>query len=528
MDGQGQLIRQDNEYLKLKDASDWASEYLQRPVTSANISYLIQYGKINRYGPKGSIVLSIKELKAYYSQLKQSEQKLNKQGVDWHLSFSNYKEAETTKHVHRIHPYKGKFIPQLVEYFLCLEEGGKRFFHPGDIILDPFCGSGTTLVQANESKMHAIGIDVSAFNVMISNSKIDKYQLNQILEEGRKLSAELINFQIKQGNLDFESELRELLSSYNFKYFNGQEYRSKIKNNEIDEKAYAADKESRLAKDYTKLVAKYKLELAQSDQDSFLGKWFLPPVRAEIDFLLRHLKKIKDPQTRKILGIVLSRTVRSCRATTHSDLGTLKQPVTSPYYCAKHFKLCRPIFSTRAWWDRYLQDTVSRLARFDELRTDTHQICLTGDSRTLDIPANLKQHPLKDLLAKQKIKGVFSSPPYVGLIDYHEQHAYSYELLGFSRQDEDEIGPMFRGQGQKAKDSYKEGIAAVLGNCKRFLREDYDIFLVANDKHNLYPTIAEAAGMNIVKRFKRPVLNRVEKDRNNTYCEEIFHLKQKQ
>ena len=28
------------------------------------------------------------------------------------------KEAETTKHVHRLHPYKGKFIPQLVEYFL--------------------------------------------------------------------------------------------------------------------------------------------------------------------------------------------------------------------------------------------------------------------------------------------------------------------------------------------------------------------------------------------------------------------------
>jgi hypothetical protein len=28
------------------------------------------------------------------------------------------KEAETTKHIHRLHPYKGKFIPQLVEYFL--------------------------------------------------------------------------------------------------------------------------------------------------------------------------------------------------------------------------------------------------------------------------------------------------------------------------------------------------------------------------------------------------------------------------
>ncbi len=37
-------------------------------------------------------------------------------GVD--LSFANIKEYERTKHVHRLHPYLGKFIPQLVEVFL--------------------------------------------------------------------------------------------------------------------------------------------------------------------------------------------------------------------------------------------------------------------------------------------------------------------------------------------------------------------------------------------------------------------------
>ena len=43
------------------------------------------------------------------------------------------------------------------------------------------------------------------------------------------------------------------------------------------------------------------------------------------------------------------------------------------------------------------------------------------------------------LVNKQKIKGIFSSPPYVGLIDYHEQHAYAYDLFGFKRNDELEI-----------------------------------------------------------------------------------------
>jgi len=47
---------------------------------------------------------------------------------------------------------------------------------------------------------------------------------------------------------------------------------------------------------------------------------------------------------------------------------------------------------------------------------------------------------------------------------------------------------------------------------------------VANDKFNLYPSIAKRAGLKIVNKFKRPVLNRVEKDRN-PYSETIFHMK---
>ena len=50
---------------------------------------------------------------------------------------------------------------------------------------------------------------------------------------------------------------------------------------------------------------------------------------------------------------------------------------------------------------------------------------------------------------------------------------------------------------------------------------------MANDKFNLYPKIAELAGMKIVNQFKRPVLNRVEKDRDTAYAETIFHLKER-
>jgi hypothetical protein len=190
--------------------------------------------------------------------------------------------------------------------------------------------------------------------------------------------------------------------------------------------------------------------------------------------------------------------------------------------------MCKPLFSILKWWKTYAKDTIARLQHFDNLRTNTFQLCLTGDSRSIDIFKEIKKKNAEfgQLLEKQKINGIFSSPPYVGLIDYHEQHAYAYDLFGFERKDELEIGPLYKGQKRDAQASYIQGISDVLNNCKRFFADNYDVFLVANDKYNMYPTIAENAGMKIVNQFKRPVLNRTEKDKT-AYSETVFHLKEK-
>ena len=172
-------------------------------------------------------------------------------------------------------------------------------------------------------------------------------------------------------------------------------------------------------------------------------------------------------------------------------------------------------------WEKILFTSRSGI----RLNTSFHT-CLTGDSRNIEIfeQLNNSNPEFATLIQRQKIKGIFSSPPYVGLIDYHEQHAYAYDLFELERQDELEIGPLYKGKGKAARESYIKGISDVLNNSKRFLVDDYDIFLVANDKFNMYPTIAENAGMKIVNQYKRPVLNRTEKDKG-AYSEIIFHLK---
>jgi DNA modification methylase len=518
------------ELLTIKEASEWASKYLKKEITKSNISYLIQYGRISKIGNNGNSMVVKDELKNYYSShLSTKEEKWKKQlgdDLNWALSFSEYRESQTTKHIHRLHPYKGKFIPQLVEYFLDDHTDHfkkESFFNPGDIVLDPFCGSGTTLVQANELGIHAVGIDVSA-----SNAKINRYDLKDIYLHVKEISKRLKEFLSERNNLRFEEELLGELKKFNDINFPSPEFKYKVRNNQIDEKPYGKKKEEEFLLVYKNLVKKYQINLKPNNGKAFLDKWYLAVVRDEIDFVFEQIKHVNNNRTKKILSLILSRTIRSCRATTHSDLATLLEPMTNTYYCKKHGKICKPLFSILSWWERYGKDTIKRISEFDKLRTNTYQKCLVGDSRSINIISELenKNPNLAQLVKQQKIKGIFSSPPYVGLIDYHEQHAYAYDLFSFERNDDLEIGPLYKGQGKEARNSYAEGITNVLLNSKKYLADDFDIFLVANDKYNLYPQIAENAGLKIVNTYKRPVLNRTEKDKS-AYSEYILHMKEK-
>lgn len=78
------------------------------------------------------------------------------------------KSREIRYLTHSLHEYKGRFYPQLVRTFMNFA-GIKK----GETVLDPFCGSGTTLVESVLYGVNAIGIDINPIAYMLTKTKVE-------------------------------------------------------------------------------------------------------------------------------------------------------------------------------------------------------------------------------------------------------------------------------------------------------------------------------------------------------------------
>ena len=346
--------------------------------------------------------------------------------IDLELSWSEQElpERERTKHVHRLHPYLGKFVPQLAEVFL------RRYARPGQLVWDPFAGSGTTLVEANAFGARAAGCDVSAFNCLLTRVKTAPYEPAALLADVVRLWAP----------------------------------------RKASEKLRASP---------------------------YLKRWF---AARSVEELLAFRERIAGTAYPELWRVVLSRSARSARLARHDDLDFPAEPVRIEYFCHKHRRVCRPVGEAEKFLQRYVRDAVQRVQEFADVRSNGAVTVLHGDARELDPPGPV------DL--------VLTSPPYPGLIDYHEQHAYAYELLGLERRDADEIGRGVKG--------YCEDIAAVLTRARRALRRGGKIVIVVNDRRGLYDGILAASGLSLEDRILRHVNRRTGRRRGEFYEEVLI------
>jgi DNA modification methylase len=127
----------------------------------------------------------------------------------------------------------------------------------------------------------------------------------------------------------------------------------------------------------------------------------------------------------------------------------------------------------------------------------------------------------RELALRGPFDAVITSPPYPGLIDYHEQHRYAYELLGLDDRRELEVGAAETGTSRAAIAAYADGIVGVLTNVQSVLKPGAPIAIVVNDRRALYSEILERAGLRLEERVLRHV-NRRTGRRAGEYFEEIL------
>jgi hypothetical protein len=162
---------------------------------------------------------------------------------DW-----NFPKANTSYLTHGLHEYPARMIPQIAKRLIL------RHTTAGTRILDPFCGSGTTLIEARLAKRYSVGVDVNPFAVLLAKTKVTPIDFKAV-------SFDHLNF--------FE----------------------------------------RLENEYVSL--KRKGELPEPPKHIFpnLLHWFKEPVARDLEFLYQKIEEVADEDIKNLLRIVFSDTV---------------------------------------------------------------------------------------------------------------------------------------------------------------------------------------------------------------------------
>ena len=109
---------------------------------------------------------------------------------------------------HRLFRYPAKFHPPVVRALL------ERFTEPGDVVLDPFVGSGTLLVEATVSGRSAVGVDVDPLAVAVSNAKTLRLRPDALAQSAATIRAALQDH--VRSDREYEARMHRDLSDRQF------------------------------------------------------------------------------------------------------------------------------------------------------------------------------------------------------------------------------------------------------------------------------------------------------------------------
>lgn len=269
---------------------------------------------------------------------------------------------------HGIHEYRGKFNPQIVRAI-----GNLLDLSPGAWVLDPFCGSGTTLLEAAHNGWNALGLDINPLGIEVAKAKLAA--LRAPIEDLYGYSVGLtdhLNCVIAGLPLDLPFDERQKTQ------VGGADWESLLPN--LD----------------------------------YLREWFAESVLVQLAAILRAIAGIPEPAIRSIFRIILSNILREVSLQDPADLRVRRRkfpPSNMPAI---------PLFI------RYLTsgiETILKSRHSFQPAPHTIQEAIPGDVRRA---ADM----IVEIYPSQTFDAVITSPPYITALPYIDTQRLSLSLLG--------------------------------------------------------------------------------------------------
>ena len=276
---------------------------------------------------------------------------------------------------HAWHPFPAKFPPQLPRFFI------DALTSPGDTVLDPMCGSGTTLVEAVDSGRRAIGCDIDPLARLIAAVKLTPVDASEVIRIGVEV----------------------LLAA-----------RRRVRDDRPGlERGLGARFDSKTRK--------------------FVDYWFLPAQQLELLALVEEIERLPDEQSRSFFRLVLSSTiiaksggVSRARDLAHTRPHRVKNKTPKSAFSEFEQRLAR--ISRDAEVAGSLPAAGRTTPRAPGVRPAESPIAGPSSPSSFEVRAARAE---RTGLESGSVDLVVTSPPYAnGAIDYMRAHKFSLVWLG--------------------------------------------------------------------------------------------------